>query len=61
MSKNEKCTSKMHEQSVQNYFFSLTNMEICDVLIAVVVVDSWLLKLCSNSLLTLKADVSASS
>ena len=28
----------MHVQSVQNYCFSLSNMQICDVLVAVVVV-----------------------
>ena len=29
---------KMHVQSVQNYCFSLSNMQICDVLVVVVVV-----------------------
>ena len=31
-------SKKMHVQSVQNYCFSLSNMQICDVLLAVVVV-----------------------
>ena len=30
----------MHMQSVQNYCFSLSNMQICDVLVAVVVVEA---------------------
>ena len=34
MSKDE----KMHVQSVQKYYFSLSNMQICGVLVAVVVV-----------------------
>ena len=34
MSKNQ----KMHVQSVQNYCFSFLNMQICDVLVAVVFV-----------------------
>ena len=28
----------MHVQSVQNFYFSLSNMQICDVHVAVVVV-----------------------
>ena len=30
----------MHVQSVQNYCFSLSNMQICEVFVAVVVVDA---------------------
>ena len=29
---------EMHAQSVQNYCFSLSNMQICDILVAVVAV-----------------------
>ena len=39
MSKDE----KMHVQSVQKYYFSLSNMQICGVFVAVVVVVARLL------------------
>ena len=35
---SSKCQKKMHVQSVQKYCFSLSNMQICGVFVAVVVV-----------------------
>ena len=32
----------MHVQSVQNYCFSLSDMQICDIVAVIVVMDSYL-------------------
>ena len=40
----------MHVQSVQNYCFSLSNMQICDILVAVILDKKMLSKQCKGKI-----------